>query len=431
MRICVTGAGYVGLTTAACFAELGNEVVCVDIDEEKILQLQEGNVPIFEPGLQELVQRNLKEGRLFFTTDLKEAVRNSKVIFIAVGTPSLEDGSVDLSAVKEVAKGIGRYMNEHKIIVNKSTMPVGSGDMVASIIAENQEEKVTFDVVSNPEFLREGSAISDFMNPDRIILGTSNHAAASVLLELYEPMDTQVMIVDQRSAEMIKYASNAFLATKISFINEIANICDRVGANVTEVADGMGWDRRIAHAFLRPGVGYGGSCFPKDCEALLKISEENGYEFKILKAAQLVNELQPHIFVQKVKEALGELEGRRLAVFGLSFKPNTDDMRGAPSITIINLLLKEGAIIVAYDPAAMKRARQVFGDKILYAKNVFEAAEGADAVCVLTEWPEFKHVDLERLRELLKNPIIIDGRNVYEPKKAKSAGFIYRGMGRR
>jgi UDPglucose 6-dehydrogenase len=303
--------------------------------------------------------------------------------------------------------------------------------MVASIIAENQEGKVTFDVVSNPEFLREGSAISDFMNPDRIILGTSNHAAASVLLELYEPMDTQVMIVDQRSAEMIKYASNAFLATKISFINEIANICDRVGANVTEVADGMGWDRRIAHAFLRPGVGYGGSCFPKDCEALLKISEENGYEFKILKAAQLVNELQPNIFVQKVKEALGELEGRRLAVFGLSFKPNTDDMRGAPSITIINLLLKEGAIIVAYDPAAMKRARQVFGDKILYAKNVFEAAEGADAVCVLTEWPEFKHVDLERLRELLKNPIIIDGRNVYEPKKAKSAGFIYRGMGRR
>lgn len=431
MRICVVGAGYVGLTTAACFSELGNDVICVDIDEEKIKELQQGIVSIFEPGLQELVERNLKEGRLSFTTDLEKGVIESKVIFIAVGTPSLEDGSVDLSSVKAVAAGIGKYMNEYKIIVNKSTMPVGSGDLVAKIIKENQSEPIPFDVVSNPEFLREGSSVSDFMHPDRIIIGTSNHDAASVLLELYEPMDTQIMIVEQRSAEMIKYASNAFLATKISFINEIANICDRVGANVTEVADGMGWDRRIAHAFLRPGIGYGGSCFPKDCEAMLKIAEEHGYEFKILKATQRVNELQPLIFIEKIKEVLGFLVGKRLAVLGLAFKPNTDDMRGAPSIKIIELLLKEEAVIVAYDPAAMKKAHKIFGDKISYARNIYEAAEGADALCVLTEWSEFKHADLEKLKELLRNPIIIDGRNVYDPKKVKSLGFIYRGMGRR
>ncbi|MEW6516909.1 MAG: UDP-glucose/GDP-mannose dehydrogenase family protein [candidate division FCPU426 bacterium] len=429
MKICVVGTGYVGLVTCACFADLGNEVVGVDQDADKIRALEQGHIPIFEPGLQELVERH-RGKRLTFTTDLAKGVQTSEFIFIAVGTPPLESGEADLAAVKAVAADIGRHLNGPKIVVDKSTVPVGMGDLVASIIEEHDRHRHSVEVVANPEFLREGSAVHDFMNPDRILIGTNHPAAAEKVSELYKPLDAEIMVTDLRSAEMIKYASNAFLATKITFINEIANLCDRVGADVAKVAHGMGLDRRIGPAFLSAGAGYGGSCFPKDVSALVQKAAKEGYEFKTLKAVIAANEHQKQSVLAKVKEILGPLEGKQIAIWGLSFKPNTDDLREAVSTAVIPLLQENGARVRAYDPAAMEHASRLLpGVKL--TDTAYAAVEGAHCLVILTEWNEFKEMDLARVKELMRSPLIVDGRNIYDPAKVKALGFTYRGIGRR
>jgi UDPglucose 6-dehydrogenase len=429
MKICVIGTGYVGLVTCACFADLGNDVIGVDVDQNKIDKLKQGILPIYEPGLKELIDRNNGK-RLLFTSDLKAGVQTSDFIYIAVGTPPNENGEADLSAVKAVAAGIGQYLNGPKIVVDKSTVPVGMGDLVASIIEENSRGNFAVDVVSNPEFLREGSAVHDFMNPDRILIGTDNGAAAGLVSELYKPLEAEIMITDLRSAEMIKYASNAFLATKITFINEIANLCERVNADVSKVAHGMGLDARIGHAFLNAGAGYGGSCFPKDVSALVHIADKEGYDFKVLKAVMDANEFQKRSMLIRIKEVLGPLEGKQIAALGLSFKPNTDDLREAVAVDVIRLLASSGARVRAYDPASMEHARQLLPD-IRFAENAYAAVEGAHCLVIFTEWNEFKEMDLERVKKSMRSPIIVDGRNIYDPAKVKSLGFIYRGVGRR
>lgn len=430
MKITVFGAGYVGLVTGACLSDLGNDVILVDINEEKINNLNKIILPIYEPGLEEIIRRNYDKKRLFFTTDSALAIKNAEIIFIAVGTPQAEDGRADLTAVRSVASNIGKYINNYKIIVNKSTVPVGSGDLVANIISANQEgEKIDFDVISNPEFLREGCAIQDFMQPDRIIIGSPNNKASQIIVDLYNPLETTVLVMDVRSAEMVKYASNSFLATKISFINEIANICELVGADVGLVAGGMGLDKRIAHGFLHAGIGFGGSCFPKDCQALIKTAKEVNYDFKILRSTLETNYIQRTYFIQKINNILGNLNGRRLGALGLSFKSNTDDMRDAPSINIINELVKNGAQITAFDPVAMEEAKKyIFG--INYATSSYQAAEGSEALIILTDWNEFKQLDLLKIKELLSSPVIIDGRNIYVPEKMKDLGFKYYAVGR-
>lgn len=429
MKICVVGTGYVGLVTCACFADLGNEVIGVDQDTEKIRALEQGHVPIFEPGLQELIERQ-RGKRLIFTTDLAKGVQASEFIFIAVGTPPQENGEADLSAVKAVAAEIGKHLNGPKVVVDKSTVPVGMGDLVASIIEEHNRHQHAVQVVANPEFLREGSAVHDFMHPDRILIGAGDLAAAERLSELYKPLEADIMVTDLRSAEMIKYASNAFLAAKITFINEIANLCDRVGADVAKVAHGMGLDHRIGPAFLNAGAGYGGSCFPKDVSALVQKAAKEGYDFKLLKAVIEANEHQKRSLLARVKEILGPLEGKQIAVWGLSFKPNTDDLREAVSATVIPLLQENGARVRAYDPAAMEHARrQLPGLKL--TDNAYAAVEGAHCLVILTEWNEFKEMDLARVKELMRSPVIVDGRNIYDPAKVKALGFTYRGIGRR
>jgi UDPglucose 6-dehydrogenase len=429
MKICVVGTGYVGLVSCACFADLGNDVIGVDVDAAKVENLRKGILPIFEPGIKELVDRHLGK-RLRFTTDLKEGVQASEFIFIAVGTPPGQNGEADLSYVKEVAAGIGRNLNGPKIVVDKSTVPVGMGDLVDSIMEENCCIEYRVDVVSNPEFLREGSAVHDFMNPDRILIGAENRQAAEKVSELYKPLDAEIVITDLRSAEMIKYASNAFLATKITFINEIANLCERVNADVSKVAHGMGMDARIGAAFLNAGAGYGGSCFPKDVMALIQIANKEGYEFKVLKAVVEANDFQKRSMVGRIKEVLGPLEGKQIAALGLSFKPNTDDLREAVALDVIRLLLDSGARVRAYDPAAMAHAKALLPG-VKFVENAYAAAEGAHCLVIFTEWNEFKEMDLERVRGVMRSPIIVDGRNIYDPEKVKALGFTYRGVGRK
>ena len=447
MNICVIGTGYVGLVAGTCFAESGNDVTCVDIDAKKIDRLNNGDVPIYEPGLEELIKRNKEDGRLKFTTDLSAAVKESLICFIAVGTPPGEDGSADLKYVLEVARGIGKAMDGYRVIVDKSTVPVGTADKVkAAVRSELQKRGVSyeFDVVSNPEFLKEGAAIDDFMKPDRVVIGVDSKKAAEIMEELYSPFvrtNKPILVMDVKSAEMTKYAANAMLATKISFINEIANLCELVGADVANVRRGIGSDSRIGFEFLFPGVGYGGSCFPKDVQAIIRTGSEYGYDLKILKAVEAVNYRQKEVLVDRIlrhfqgsgvsgQGSAKPLEGKTVGIWGLSFKPRTDDMREAPAITIIDRLLEAGAKVKAHDPEAMDEARKVFGGRIEYMKDNYEVVKDADALAVITEWNEFRRPNFDKMKGLMKTPVIFDGRNIYEPKEMKEHGFIYYGIGR-
>ncbi len=428
-NICVIGVGYVGLVTAACFADLGNRVVALDISEERIEKLKQGIMPIYEPGLGEMVERNVNAGRLSFTTSYKEGLKDAEFVFICVGTPEGVDGEADLRYVRMAAEEIARTMDHPMILINKSTVPVGTGDWVAEIVRQNQPKPIEFSVVSCPEFLREGSAISDFLNPDRTILGSEDPDAASRVAELHLPLRAPIMVTDLRTAEMIKYASNAFLATRISFINEIANICEALGADVKEVAQGMGYDKRIGHHFLEAGVGYGGSCFPKDVKALAYMAQVQGRHPQLLQAVMDINAYQRRHVVLKLRDILGSLEGKIVGLMGLAFKPNTDDMREAPSITIAELLLDEGAIVRGYDPVAMENAARVM-PQVEMVETPYKLAEGADAIIVVTDWNEFKQLDMERIRDSMRQPVLIDGRNIYDPKRMRELGFRYRGVGR-
>ena len=442
MKICIFGAGYVGLVAAACFAESGNSVIAVDIDHARIDNLKQGIIPIYEPGLKEMILRNQSEGRLSFTTDMEEAVKASLVCFIAVGTPPGENGSADLKYVLGVARDIGRVMNGFKIIVDKSTVPVGTADKVRVAVQEELAIRgvdLEFDVVSNPEFLKEGAAIEDFMKPDRVVIGCDNVRTAEIMKELYDPFmrkQNRMIIMDIRSAEMTKYAANAMLATRISFMNQIAGLCERMGADVMAVREGIGSDSRIGYDFLFPGPGYGGSCFPKDVKALIRTAEESNYDFLLLKAVEEVNELQKDVLADKLIKLLGSpgveqpLTGRIVACWGLSFKPRTDDMREAPAITIIEHLLAAGATVRAHDPEAIKEARKIFGDRIEYSSNQYDILDGADALAVITDWSEYRNPDFDRIKSALRAPTVVDGRNLYKPDRMATAGFNYVPLGR-
>jgi len=431
MKLTIIGTGYVGLVTGACFAEVGHNVVCVDNDSVKITDLEAGRMPIYEPGLEEMVARNITDGRLTFTTDLAAAVRRAVIVFITVGTPPKPNGQADLGAVEDVARGIAQAMERYTVVVNKSTVPVGTGDFVREVIARHQTAPVPFDVVSNPEFLREGSAIEDTLRPDRIVIGAPTQQVAMTLLELYAPLERPMIITDVPSAEMIKYASNAFLSTKISFINAIANICELAGADVTQVMKGMGLDPRIGAAFLSAGLGYGGSCFPKDTDSLVHTAATLGYDFAMLRAVVDVNRERAGHFVDLMVKALGPLDGRVVAVLGLAFKPNTDDMREAKSVEVVERLLELGATVRVYDPVAMDHARKTLPDGVQYCESPYEAAGGADAVALVTEWNEFKFLNLERLRGVLRRPAVFDGRNLWEPERMRRLGFEYYSIGRK
>ncbi len=429
-QICVVGVGYVGLITAAGFADLGNRVIALDIEAGKIEKLKRGEMPIYEPGLEELVERNVKAGRLSFTTSYAEGLKGTEFVFIAVGTPSGVDGEADLQYVEAAARSIAEHMRDELIIINKSTVPVGTGDWVAEIVKRHQREAIPFAVVSCPEFLREGSAIFDFMHPHRTVLGSLNREAADKVAQLHLPLRAPIMITDLRTAEMIKYASNAFLATKISFINEMANICEALGADVTEVATGMGYDQRIGPHFLSAGLGYGGSCFPKDVKALARMAEEKGKHPQLLHAVMEINADRRDMAIERLKEMLGgDLRGRVIGMLGLAFKPNTDDMRDAPSIDIANALIALGAEVRAYDPVAMENAASLLPAVEMFS-DPYSMAEGCDALVVNTEWNEFKQLNRRQLRERMKQPVIFDGRNIYDPDEMRELGFKYRGVGR-
>ncbi len=432
MKITVIGTGYVGLVAGACFADMGNEVICIDNNLKKIEQLQNGIIPIYEPGLEELVKSNTIEKRLIFSDDIDSAVKNSQVCFIAVGTPQGEDGSADLQYVFNVAKSIAQSMNGYKVIVDKSTVPVGTAEKVTEIIKQNTS--YPFDVVSNPEFLKQGNAVDDFLHPDRVVIGSNSDRATQIMQDIYAPFfrtGNRVIVMDVKSAEMTKYASNSFLATKISFMNEIANLCEKVGADAEMVRVGMSTDSRIGNKFLFPGLGYGGSCFPKDVKALIKTGRENNCEMSIIASADRVNKSQRKSFVEKIVHRFGEnLEGKTFAVWGLAFKPKTNDMREAPSITIINALLKRGAKIKAFDPKAVEEAKFYFNNKITYTNSAYEALEGADGMLLLTEWNEFRRPDFEKIKTMLKTPVIFDGRNQYDTKRLEEKGFEYHQIGR-
>ncbi len=429
-NITVVGVGYVGIITGTCFADLGNRVCCLDINEERIANLKKGIMPIYEPGLEEIVGRNIKAGRLSFTASYAEAIKEAEFVFIAVGTPSGVDGEADLQYVRAAAESIADVMDHPLLIINKSTVPVGTGDWVADIVRARQKAPIPFSVVSCPEFLREGNAISDFMNPDRIVLGSLDKTAAERVAQLHLPLRTTIVVTDLRTAEMIKYASNAFLATKISFINEIANICEALGADVKEVAAGMGYDKRIGRGFLDAGLGWGGSCFPKDVKALAHMAREKGRHPQLLQAVMDINADRRLDVVSKLKEALGDLRGKTVALLGLAFKPNTDDMRDAPSSDIAQMLLAEGVLVKGYDPVSMHVAARVLPAQVKLAETAYECAAGADAVIIITEWNEFKQLDWVQLKQVMKSPVLIDGRNIYDAATMHAAGFSYRGMGR-
>jgi UDPglucose 6-dehydrogenase len=431
MKIAIVGTGYVGLVAGACFAENGNDVTCVDKDAAKVRMLRRGRMPIYEPGLEEMVQRNTAEGRLVFTTVLNKAVRQSSIIFIAVGTPQGEDGSADLQHVLAVARDVGRAMNGYKVIVDKSTVPVGTAARVRELIG--RETAHPFSVVSNPEFLKQGAAIEDFLKPDRVVIGAEDNRAADIMRELYAPFTrtgAPVMVMDCASAELSKYAANALLATRISFMNEVANVCEAFGANIDEVRKAIGSDRRIGSSFLFAGVGYGGSCFPKDVKAILKFAADKGYDFETLRAVENVNQRQKSRLVAKMRTHFGNLSGKTIALWGLAFKPRTDDMREAPAITIVEGLLAGGARVQAYDPEAGKVARGIFGSRIHLADKSYDALKGADALAVVTEWNEFREPDFPRMRKLMRSPVIFDGRNIYNPEQMQAHGFSYFSIGR-
>jgi UDPglucose 6-dehydrogenase len=432
MKIAVIGTGYVGLVAGACFAESGNDVICVDKDAAKIRTLRAGRMPIYEPGLEEIVRRNRHENRLTFTTTLPKAVRSSSIVFIAVGTPQGEDGSADLQHVLEVAREIARAMNGYKVIVDKSTVPVGTAARVREVI--RRETTHPFSVVSNPEFLKQGAAIDDFMKPDRVVIGAEDPRAREIMQELYAPFTrtgAPIMTMDCASAELTKYAANAMLATRISFMNEVANVCEAVGADVDEVRRAIGADKRIGTSFLFPGVGYGGSCFPKDVKAMIHFASQKDYEFRILRAVEEVNSAQKTRLAAKMRSHYGTLKGRTIAIWGLAFKPRTDDMREAPSIPLIKLLLAEGADVQAYDPEATKVAKGIFGNKVTFATKNYEALKGADGLAIVTEWSEFRRPDFEKMRKLMRSPVVFDGRNLFEPEQMKQSGFTYYSIGRR
>ncbi|MCS6968184.1 MAG: UDP-glucose/GDP-mannose dehydrogenase family protein [Cytophagales bacterium] len=433
MRIAVIGTGYVGLVSGTCFAETGNYVICVDNNAEKVNQLLAGKLPIYEPGLEVLFQRNTRLGRLHFTTDLEKAVKESQIIFLALPTPAGQDGSADLSYVLTVAHQLGPMIDEYKIIVDKSTVPVGTAEKVRQIIAAHAQAE--FDVVSNPEFLREGVAVEDFLKPDRVVIGTSSPKAKEIMQRLYEPYVRQgnpIIFMDERSAEMTKYAANAYLATRISFMNEIANLCELLGADVDQVRRGIGSDKRIGPRFLFPGVGYGGSCFPKDVQALSLMAKQHHYHFRILEAVMAVNQRQRHVLTSKIKDFYGnELAGKKIAVWGLAFKPNTDDIREAPALYIIEDLLNEGAFITAFDPEAIENTRKVLGNRISYASDPYQALEGADALAIITEWGEFRTPDFDRMASLMKAKVIFDGRNLYHLETMQERDWYYASIGRK
>lgn len=433
MKIAVVGTGYVGLVTGTCFAETGNYVTCVDVDINKIEKLKKGKMTIFEPGLDVLFDRNSKEGRLTFTTDLAEGIKDAQIIFLALPTPPGEDGSADLKYILGVSEDLGKIMTQYAVIIDKSTVPVGTAEKVRNAISKNA--KVEFDVISNPEFLREGVAVEDFMKPDRVVIGTNSPKAKELMEKLYAPLVRQgnpIIFMDERSAEMTKYAANAFLAMKITFMNEIANLCERAGADVDSVRKGIGSDSRIGKRFLFPGIGYGGSCFPKDVQALGKTAAEYDYDFKILKSVMSVNEKQKTKLIPMVKNYFeGDLKGKTIALWGLAFKPYTDDIREAPALYNIKALRRAGAKVVVFDPEAMPNVRGVVGKKVKYAKSQYEAIEGADALMIMTEWPEFRTPDFERMNKSLKNKVIFDGRNLYELNEMKSMGYDYYSIGRK
>ncbi|MDD5043644.1 MAG: UDP-glucose/GDP-mannose dehydrogenase family protein [Patescibacteria group bacterium] len=430
MKISIIGAGYIGLTSGAIFADLGNTVWMIRRDKEKIEDLKKGICPIYEPGLEEIIRKNLKVGRLFPTTDYAEAVPNSDAVFICVGTPSLENGEADLSQVKTAAQEIAKYLQGYTVIIDKSTVPIGTGDLVKDIVSKNAPQGATFDVVSCPEFLREGSAVNDSLNPDRIVIGCDSPKALAVMLELHKPLPGERVLTDVKTAEMIKYASNALLATEISFINSIANICERSGADVTKVAAGIRLDKRIGkYAFLDAGCGYGGACFPKDVKALISLAKDYDYDFSLLKEVEEVNKNQRKLMVGKVKKLLPDLAGKTIAVWGLAFKPNTDDMREAPSVDVIEFLQKEGAKINAFDPVAEKVARKILQD-VHYFNDCYESVRGADCLVIITDWNEFKELDLNKVKDLMAGKNIVDGRNIYDPQVVRDLGFNYLSIGR-
>ena len=431
MKICVVGSGYVGLVTGACLADFGMHVVGVDKDHAKVAALSEGKVPIYEPGLETLVQKNMDEGRLRFTTDLGPAIEEAQAVFIAVGTPPKSDGSADLTFVREVAASIGKHLNGYKIVVTKSTVPIGTGKMIESIVREASGNQ-PFAVVSNPEFLREGSAIDDFMHPDRVVIGTRDPRASELMMDVYSPLaaaDVPFIITDVESAELIKYASNGFLATKISFINEVAQLCEALGANVEVVSRGMGLDNRIGPKFLHPGPGFGGSCFPKDTRAVAQIARDSGLQFRIIEAVLEVNEATKVRMLEKIERALGSFAGKTVAVLGLSFKPNTDDIRESPALPIVEGLLEGGATVRAFDPEAMPACKPLY-PKVEYHDNPYDAATGVDAVVIATEWNQFRKLELDHLHEIMRHPLVIDLRNLYEPEKMAAANFEYISIGR-
>ncbi|RKG67671.1 UDP-glucose/GDP-mannose dehydrogenase family protein [Corallococcus sp. CA054B] len=431
MRIAIIGSGYVGLVAGTCFADSGNDVACVDIDERKIRMLQDGQVPIYEPGLEELIKKNVKEKRLTFTTNLAEGVQNAQAVFIAVGTPEGESGEADLQYVLAAAQAVGRAMKQYTVVVDKSTVPVGTADKVREAIAKVTD--VEFDVVSNPEFLKEGAALDDFFKPDRVVIGADTERARNIMGELYAPFvrtENPILFMDTRSAELTKYAANAMLATRISFMNDVAALCEKVGADVDFVRKGLGADKRIGYPFLFPGVGYGGSCFPKDVKALVTTAREYGLELDLLRAVERTNERQKKLLVNKAVKHYGSLEGKKFGVWGLAFKPKTDDMREAPSIEVIEGLIGKGATVIAHDPVAAHAAKRVFGDRIRYAELPYDALEGVDGLFVVTEWNEFRHPDFARMKSLMKTPVVFDGRNIFQPARMREQGFTYFGIGR-
>jgi len=431
MKITIVGTGYVGLVAGTCFADSGNDVICVDIDEKKIARLNAGEVPIYEPGLEELIAKNVREKRLCFSTNLASSVGESEVVFIAVGTPEGETGDADLQYVLAAAVDVGRALKRYTVVVDKSTVPVGTADKVRDAIASVTSQP--FDVVSNPEFLKEGAALDDFLKPDRVVIGTASARARSVMGDLYAPFcrtENRVLFMDTRSAELTKYAANAMLATRISFMNDVASLCEKVGADVDAVRKGMGADQRIGYPFLFPGVGYGGSCFPKDVKALVATAREHALEFDLLRAVERTNERQKRSLLQKAQKHYGDLSGRTFAIWGLAFKPRTDDMREAPALVMVEGLLGKGAKLSVHDPVAMDVAKRHFGDRVRYATTPYDALDGADGLFILTEWNDFRHPDFDRMKSLLKQPVVFDGRNIFDPGKMRERGFAYHGIGR-